>query len=134
MLQTYTSEVAVSGAALPAVIVHGRNKALTVTVGITGYTLSASPLPERMRVRQYQGVWLTSAKRRMVGAGVHLAMLTGEVNAALASVHYGIQGSSGALAVRAPAPFLCEYGLATIIMAMPAGDYFLRTVVVYEPA
>lgn len=134
MLQTYTSETAVSGAALPAVIVHGVNKALTVTVGITGYTLSASPLRERMRVHLFQGVWLTSAKRRMVGAGVHLAMLTGEINAALSTVHYGVQGCAGALQVVTPKLFVCEYGLATIIMAMPTGDYFLRTVVVYEPA
>lgn len=132
MLQCYTSTELVAGASTPLVLVHGRNKPRVITVGVEGYSIDKSPFLEPMLVHLFSSVLLDTNRRYLQGAAIHLGMLTGEMNEALVMIRAGIQGRAD-LYVTARGPFRADYGLGTYVDSLVSANYYMRTVVIYEP-
>ncbi len=116
--------------------IHGLNNRLVLGLGVGGYILSSTPVRDARKVEVFSSWLLDSAERLYRGAHIQLGMLTGELNSALVTLKGGIQGAGGDphVVVRG---FQSEWGLATVIYEIPdvsPAVYYLKTVVMYEPA
>ncbi len=132
MLVYTSTETLVNG---PWYRIHGTNRALTIAYKLGGYLLSSRPVAEPWRVHAFSS-WIMDANDKLLrGAFVQLGQLTGEENAAVLFLNANYQGQAGEPRVVVRGPFLSDYGLVTFVGKCHVGvTYYLRTVVLYEPA
>jgi len=116
--------------------IHGLNSELNLALVGGGYVLTATPVRDPRKVEAFSS-WLIDENERLIrGAHIQLGMLTGELNSALLVLKGGIQGVGGDphVVVR---HFQSEWGLVSVAYNLPdirPAVYYLRTVVMYEPA
>ncbi|GAJ01812.1 unnamed protein product [marine sediment metagenome] len=131
---TVTHTISIGGSVF---YIHGANSQLAMTQRALGWGLSRTPVRDPCKVWAFSSWLLDNAAKLAMGAGVQLGMLTGEIDSALLILKGGIQGTDGDPHVVLRGPFLSDYGLVTHIPELPITPpavYYVRTVVIYEPA